>query len=417
MNTSTNIFTWDNQYGAQMLLLLEPETFARQILLWMGSVDEAGVPSYLSFWGYDYASRRGVGNYYSTNLFTLLELINAYCTTTGDYAFLNTTLTIPYPNGTLTTPTLYQLSVAMAQHWQGMNPKGHLGDYGLAPNLLECVPSYIHYVAGPNAGNAWMSHVMAGVAQAWGDVALAQELQTQATDIASDVVDTLYAPGGVGYWVALQPNGSTPTVQHVMDFVYTTRYLGVTGGKSGGGVAPGVITPSMASQMVSFFTAQLQAPYWMRALSLSDPAAPLSNRSDHGPSGSYIGWPALSIKALHALGRTDAALGFLNSTLFGSTLGPYGQAIELNAPGYPYKPMDVTLYNAMVSCAFADAIMQVAFGWVLPPVLPGQTPPPTPLENPGESRGFNGVMSGVEWNGGLWDVVSNSSGLFVVTAQ
>jgi hypothetical protein len=50
----------------------EPETYARQILLWMGSVDEAGVPSYLSFWGYDYASRRGVGNYYSTNLFTLL---------------------------------------------------------------------------------------------------------------------------------------------------------------------------------------------------------------------------------------------------------------------------------------------------------------------------------------------------------
>ena len=31
---------------------------------WMGSIDpESGVPSYWSFWGYDYGAQRGIGEY------------------------------------------------------------------------------------------------------------------------------------------------------------------------------------------------------------------------------------------------------------------------------------------------------------------------------------------------------------------
>ena len=45
--------------------MLEPLTLARQLLLWTSSVDEdSDEVSQWSFWGYDYAAQRGVGNYY-----------------------------------------------------------------------------------------------------------------------------------------------------------------------------------------------------------------------------------------------------------------------------------------------------------------------------------------------------------------
>ena len=76
MNSTTNIFYWDYQYGSFLLALLEPETFKRQWMLWTSSVDEASdTPSQWSFWGYDYAASRGVGNYYGMNDATLGELV------------------------------------------------------------------------------------------------------------------------------------------------------------------------------------------------------------------------------------------------------------------------------------------------------------------------------------------------------
>jgi hypothetical protein len=400
-------------------MMLEPETFARQLLLWLGGVDEAGTPSYLSFWGYDYASRRGVGNYYSTNLFTLVELLHAYLRVTRDFEFLNTTLSIgPYPNGTFAQRSVYELAMEMAEHWRAQGASGHLADFGLAPNLLECVPSYTHYVAGPNAGNAWMAAAMARLAGAWaGDGARAAALAADAAAIGAEVLQRLYVPGK-GYWGALGAGGggNLTGVQHVMDFAYTSRFLGLQGGASGGRVAPGAIPPATAAEMTAWLKGSLLVPHWMRALSLSDPAAPLSNRSDHGPSGAYIGWPALTVKALHALGDTAGALAFLNDTLFCATLGPYGQAIEVNPPGDPYKPMDVTLYNALVAHAFGDAIMEVAFGLVLPLAPPGEAPPASPLVDAGVPRGFEGTLWGVEWAGARWNVVSGAGGLELVPA-
>jgi hypothetical protein len=67
-NATTNIFLWDNEYGAALLAMLEPETLTRQALLWTSTVDAAtDEPSQWAFWGFEYAAKRGVGNYYSTN--------------------------------------------------------------------------------------------------------------------------------------------------------------------------------------------------------------------------------------------------------------------------------------------------------------------------------------------------------------
>jgi hypothetical protein len=59
-----------------------------QLPLWLGSLDpDSGVPSYWSFWGYDYASQRGLGNYYGANDITLVQLIVAYVLLTRTFFF------------------------------------------------------------------------------------------------------------------------------------------------------------------------------------------------------------------------------------------------------------------------------------------------------------------------------------------
>ena len=198
--------------------------------------------------------------------------------------------------------------------------------------------------------------------------------------------------------------------------MYVTRFLGVAGGAAGGRVGAGSIPAGVAAEMAAFVRGALLVPHWMRALSLSDPAAPLSNRSDHGPSGAYIGWPALTVKALASQGYRAEALAFLNDTVFVAQLGPYGQAVEVRPPGDPYKPMDVTLYNALVSHAFADAILDVAFGWELPAVLPGSAAPSNPIKDPGAPRGFSGALFNVEGRGPLFNVVRGPSGLALEAA-
>ena len=65
---------------------------------------------------------------------------------------------------------------------------------------------------------------------------------------------------------------------------------------------------------------------------------------------------------------------------------------------------------------FIDAIMEVAFGFVLPLVVPGEAPPASPLVDAAVSRGFEGTLGGVEWAGKRWNVVSGASGLELVPA-
>jgi hypothetical protein len=407
MNSTTNIFYWDNQYSAQLHAMLEPHTLARQVLLWTSSIDADSLePSQWSFWGYDYASQRGVGNYYSTNDVTIFSLIDAYVRATGDWAFFNVSYAVgPYPNGTVASTTVFATALALASHWKASvyNASGFLADYGLAANLLECVPSYIHRVASLNAGNAFMAATLAPVAAARGDARLAASLRADAASISAAVMARLYVPGA-GYFRAEYPNGTAAGVRHVMDFVYVTEWMA------------GSISGAVADEMAAFVARELIAPPWMRALSLLDPAAPLSNRSDHGPSGAYIGWPALTVRAL-AQRDTPAAYAaaktFLDQTLFGATLGAYGQAIEIRPPGDPYKPFDVTLYNCLCAAAFADTVMQFVFGWTPPLVLPGAPPPPpeAALRNPLVPRGFSGSMSGVRFLGREWVVQSGASGL------
>ena len=91
-----------------ILALLEPLTLARQLLLWTSSVDEdSDEVSQWSFWGYDYAAQRGVGNYYAMNDATLFDVLLSYLRVSGDTPFLNTSYLVgPFANGSFATTTV-----------------------------------------------------------------------------------------------------------------------------------------------------------------------------------------------------------------------------------------------------------------------------------------------------------------------
>ena len=402
-----------------LLAMIEPLTLARQLLLWTSSVDEdSDLVSQWSFWGYDYAAQRGVGNYYAANDMTLFDVLSSYLRVTGDVPFLNTSYLVgPFANGSFVSTTVVSTALGLARHWRDAryNVSGGLADYGEAKNLLECVPSYIHRVAGVNAANSYMSKIAADIAEQYlGDAALAAELRADADAVAAAVLGLYVAPGegadgAGGYFDALYPNGTRAEVRHVMDFVYATLFLGVQ--REPPAADKAYLPAATAAEMRAFVQRELIVPSWMRALSLNDSAAPLSNRSDHGPSGAYIGWIALTVRSFALAGAYEEALAFLEDTLFSATLGPYGQAIEIRPPGPPYKPMAVTLYNEAVSGSMAHAVVQTLFGFSPQLELPGAPPPATPLVDAGTPRGVSGVLRGVSWRGEAWNVVSGPQGL------
>jgi hypothetical protein len=57
-----------------------------------------------------------------------------------------------------------------------------------------------------------------------------------------------------------------------------------------GGAAAEDLPRWQQEEMMAFVQRELRTPHWLRALSLDDKAASLSDRKDHGPFGSYDGW-------------------------------------------------------------------------------------------------------------------------------
>ena len=74
--------------------------------------------------------------------------------------------------------------------------------------------------------------------------------------------------------------------------------------------------------MNEFVKGSLMTSTWMRALSMDDPAAAASDRTDHGPYGSFDGWVALTIASLARSGDYELAMEFLRNTSFVTQLGP-----------------------------------------------------------------------------------------------
>src|SRR5262249_27771291 len=110
----------------------------------------------------------------------------------------------------------------------------------------------------------------------------------------------LYSPGE-GTWNALHLDGKRVPLRHCVDYIYIGQAM------------ENDLTPKMKSEMNAFVKNELLTRTWMRAMSLKDPAAAVSDRADHGPMGAYDGWPAMTMEVMCRFGAYSRATEFLRS--------------------------------------------------------------------------------------------------------
>lgn len=376
----TMMYFWDTREWATALALLDPAMMKQYLRSWL----KKGIYN-----GYaeEYLTGTLQGVWYSANDYSIFILLNDYLNVTDDKAFLSEKI-----NG---KTVLAQMDF-IATHWkQLVKPRHDLADYGGAENLLECVPTYINEVASFNAVNVWMMKRVADIQQAWGNKARAEELRKDSDNLLSAVLK-LYVPKQ-GVWDALHNDGTRVQVRHIFD--YAT--IGLT--------IPDLLTSEVKDEMTDFVERELLTKYWMRAQSLTDPAANVSDRPDHGPMGAYCAWPAETIAAMCQFKKYSKALDLLHNCTSTTYEGPFSQSRELmgkffNSPvkigergsgGLPSQT-----YNASNGGGFAEAIIRGLFGYQ-PDFLKST------LISDLNPRGFNGELTNIQHAGIEYNVYSS----------
>ena len=301
-------FFWDITEWSTLWATVDPEMMKEHLSAWI-SID----PS--KYYGQDNFGGEGVGNGYSANYWALFQLIRAYITVSGDYAFLEKQID---------RKRIIDHLEHYATNWQRISIHGQdgatddlykLADFGDDEwNLLECVPTYKHIVPSFNAGYIWMMRETAAFYNKIGANKKASDLNSQAQEMIKRLLK-LYAGNGV--WHSLYPNGEKIEVRHCLDFMFLGRYL------------PNDIPKDIKAKMMEFAYRELITDNWMRAQSLKDVAAEKSDRADHGPLGAFDGWPAGTMDALTQLGFPNKALDFYHAIEPVTNEGAWAQAHEL----------------------------------------------------------------------------------------
>jgi hypothetical protein len=350
LKSVSTIYLWDTCYAGPVSFSLEPvgmRSVLEQLLL-------SGIHTHYAL---DTVSLTGVGPWYSfndQNVHCLLATYAKYAANANATAFWLAEIA-----GRRAIDWLDEV----ATYWQSLPPipanatapgVPHLADYGLADNLLECVPTYLHGVPSLNAANIRMMDDAAAIWDLLGtNASRAAYLREESAKLLPLVLG-MYQNGS-GYWACVYPDGSLHTVQHVIDFFTVAESIGPTA----------LVGTPIADEMVAFLNASLLTPTWMRALSLSDPAAPVSDRSDHGPYGAYAAWPAKTIDGLLALGKVDEAVALFDRVLPTFREGPLGQSNRVyDNPLLPdlmaAKASVDQQFGASASGSFAGTVMRMA---------------------------------------------------------
>ncbi len=287
----------------------------------------------------------------------------------------------------------------IATNWRSLvRPGRTLADYGKASNLLECVPTYVNEVPSFNAANVWMMRRAAQLQASAGNEKRAAELRAEAGRLLPAVM-ALYEPGQ-GVWDSVHRDGKRVEMRHVFDFAT----IGLT--------IPADLPPKMRGEMTAFVQRELLTDHWMRAQSLSDPAASASDRPDHGPMGAFSAWPGETIAAFCEFGEYGQALDFLHRVAAVTQEGPFSQSRELmgrshdaavriaerGAKGNPSQT-----YNASNGGSFAETIIRGFFGYQ-PDLLT------TSLVRDARPRGFTGELLNVRCGGRLYHLASTPQG-------
>jgi hypothetical protein len=385
----TMMYFWDTREWATAFALLDPITLKNCLRSWLAKGIYNGYAE-------EYLTGSLEGPWYSANDYSVFILLNDYLNVTGDRAFLSEKVG---------DKTVLEHMDAIATHWQSLVKPGRtLADYGSAANLLECVPTYVHEVASFNAANVWMMRRVAEIQEAQGNNARAEELRADANQLLPSVL-SLYEPGQ-GVWDAQDEDGGKVQIRHVFDFAT----IGLT--------IPNDLTPKMRDEMTGFVERELLTDHWMRAQSLSDIAAPQSNRPDHGPMGAFCAWPAETAATFCEFGEFDKALDVLYRCSAVTYEGPFSQSRELLGKT-PDAPVRITsrggspnsqTYNASNGGSFAETTIRGLFGYQ-PDFLTGVVIPDS------RARGFQGELLNVRQDDKLFDIASDDEGVKVVPAS
>lgn len=321
-------YFWDVGLFPTVYSLLDPEVFRQNIESWLKIDIHA-------HYAEDYLTGQGVGPWYAPNDLSLFAAFWAYGTTLGDTAFLR---------------AHRDSFVKWADFWKTrVHPGETLADFGENDNLLECGPKYVNMI--PSLNGAHVGLMRAAAQLCSGDEAAS--LNADADRLANAVL-AQYVPGD-GVWRTKHNDGSTVVSRHVYDYV--TIGLWMTSD----------LTPTMRREMTAFVNRELLADGWIRAMSLSDEAAPISDRPDHGPKGSYCAWPAMAAETMAKFGQYDDMQNLIERCEGATWQGPFPQAFELlQVPGtnrwIPRISLRGADYNESSGTAFAETVIHGLFG-------------------------------------------------------
>ena len=163
----------------------------------------------------------------------------------------------------------------------------------------------------------------------------------QIKDLANQVSEAVLATykHGEGVWYALHRDGQRVELRHCYDFACIGEFMTED------------LTGKMKEEMLAFVKNELLTESWMRAMSLKDRAAAISDRPDHGPMGAFDSWPAITAGAMCRLGAWGSGVDFLRSTQAALDEGVYAQAREFYGP-------DRARYTAPVRIAMRKGVRE-----------------------------------------------------------
>lgn len=336
-------FPWDTSLTSLALAMLDPIPLRNLVEVWLG----LGMHEHHST---DYVTGEGVGPWYAANDAAIVRCAWRYLCVTGDLGWLDKKI------GDRTV--LDQLD-EHAVYWKKLDHFGHgLGDYGTIENLLEVVSTYLHEVAGMNAGNVYSMRVVADLHERLGNVARARELRGEASDLAQRINRLLYV-NGKGYWRCGQPDGAFNEVRHCYDFLAVLDNM------------PEDLSPTQKQEMAAFFWHELHSEKWMRALAQGDADATWNIRPDHSCLGAYAAWPPMTAKGLYKIDSPERIANWLREVAKAGNQGPIGQAhfVEDVYPpvnGGAFKSSEDAPFIEDWCCiaggAFTDLVIDSIFG-------------------------------------------------------
>ena len=377
----TLTYFWDAGMWETAYALLDPASLKQHLKEWLAM-------DLHRCYAKDYLSGQGAGLWYAANDCSVFQCIHAYLCTTGDEDFLKEEVA---------GETILEHLEGLATHYKTLVDKdGVLADYGGIENMLECVPTYKHRVPSFNAANVWMLRRTADLLEkTGGDFSHVSKLRNDANVLQAEVLK-LYVPGQ-GVWSSLHRDGKKVEMRHVLDFIVVGHSLADN------------LQPEVKKAMVNFVERELLTKHWMRAQSLSDISAEHSDRPDHGPMGSYDGWPPLTMDVMCSFGEFDRALAFLRRTEEVTYEGPYSMSHELlgrdNDSALRIAGRGGQTYNEGCSGAFADVIIRSFFGYR--PEIGSELA----LLKPNTPRGFSGTLYHLPHQGSLYTLTSDHNGV------